>query len=331
MSTKISVVIPYFQRTPGILRRTLTSVLDQRLPAWITVHVVVVDDGSPAPTAPETEGLSFAPPFQLTVISQANGGVGAARNTALRFIDANTTYIAFLDSDDIWREGHLEQAVRALGEGYDFYFCDNRRVGAHNFHFTTNCPEILTFTKPVLTNGCAEVPVEALVASILKGFPTQASTVVYRRGIFPDHLFCETLRAASEDVVFFTQLVTRARNACFSPNIMVECSEGVNQYFSNLNWDSPTRLAIAFDDIVAYSFIARCVRLAPATRDWLDYAIAGYKRDFVFHCLRYFMKRRKFPPELSRMAASTRWYPISFVLTVAQIAIKKPLGLYQPR
>lgn len=97
----ISVIIPYFQTREGILRRALTSLLEQTLPADAQVDVIVVDDGSPVPATGEIKGLTFTPPFYLILKQQPNGGVAAARNTALVLVRKETTYIAFLDSDDI--------------------------------------------------------------------------------------------------------------------------------------------------------------------------------------------------------------------------------------
>jgi succinoglycan biosynthesis protein ExoW len=46
-SGALAVIIPYYQRDPGILRRALDSVRGQDLPAALKVHVYLVDDGSP--------------------------------------------------------------------------------------------------------------------------------------------------------------------------------------------------------------------------------------------------------------------------------------------
>jgi succinoglycan biosynthesis protein ExoW len=43
----VAVIIPYYQRDPGILRRALDSVRGQELPDAVRVHVYLVDDGSP--------------------------------------------------------------------------------------------------------------------------------------------------------------------------------------------------------------------------------------------------------------------------------------------
>lgn len=328
---KVSVIVPYYQRKPGILRRALSSVLRQRLMEGVSVQVVVVDDGSPSPARMEVDDLPLEPPFSMTVIKQDNGGVGAARNTGLDSIDPSSTYVAFLDSDDIWDEDHLQQGIAALDTGYDIYFCDHRRTGYHGSYFAACSPRIREFAERTQQNGCAEIPVDALVDAVLKDFPTQASTVVFRRNLCPDLRFEPSLRSAGEDVLFFSQLVSNAQKACFSPKVMVECGDGVNLYFGNFHWDSPKRLAIAYDQIAAHSQIVQRVRLAPQTRKHLNNLIASYKRDFVFLCVRYFAKQRKIPPEFFRMASGKTWYPFWFALTAAQIAISMPLGWYRPR
>ncbi len=80
--TAVAVIIPYYQKRPGILRRALTSILRQDLPPNVRVDVHLVDDGSPVPARSEIEGLDFPQPFQLHLIEQPDSGVAAARNTA---------------------------------------------------------------------------------------------------------------------------------------------------------------------------------------------------------------------------------------------------------
>ena len=66
---RVCVVIPYYQRRAGILRRALDSVFAQDCTAIL--HVVIVDDGSPVSAAHELETLSIPP---REVITQVNGG-----------------------------------------------------------------------------------------------------------------------------------------------------------------------------------------------------------------------------------------------------------------
>ena len=128
-NNKLAVIIPYFQQESGILLRALASVGRQRIPDGWVVEAIVVDDGSPCSADRETRNLRFDGSLRLRVITQENGGVAAARNRALDAAAKDTALIAFLDSDDIWPETHLERAIGALNSGYDFCFTDTRRIG----------------------------------------------------------------------------------------------------------------------------------------------------------------------------------------------------------
>src|SRR5580704_17487389 len=101
--TVVAVVIPYYQRTPGILRRALSSIFRKELPPNVRVDVHLIDDGSPVSARSEIEGLDIALPFQLRLTEQPNSGVAIARNKALGLLTDEVTFIAFLDSDDTWQ------------------------------------------------------------------------------------------------------------------------------------------------------------------------------------------------------------------------------------
>ena len=76
----IDIIIPYFQRTPGILVETIRSVLAQTATDW---HLIVVDDGSPHPARNELEALTDEERVNIRIIEQPNGGVSVARNRGL--------------------------------------------------------------------------------------------------------------------------------------------------------------------------------------------------------------------------------------------------------
>ena len=73
---KVAVVIPYFQRQQGVLRRSLRSVMAQSLAPDV---VVIVDDQSPVPAEGELAELPDAWRARVKKISRQNGGPGAAR------------------------------------------------------------------------------------------------------------------------------------------------------------------------------------------------------------------------------------------------------------
>ncbi len=101
---RLSVVIPAYNRAHCILR-TLESVFDQ---TYQDFEIIVIDDGSKDNTA---EVLA---PYQdrITYVAQENRGLAGTRTRAVEL--ANTEWIAFLDSDDLWLPDNLETHVKAL-------------------------------------------------------------------------------------------------------------------------------------------------------------------------------------------------------------------------
>jgi glycosyltransferase involved in cell wall biosynthesis len=87
-----SVIIPVYNRS-SFLEATLESVWRQ---TFTDYEVIVVDDGSTDDTPAYLSELGD----RVTVIRQANAGPGVARNNGAA--NARGTYLAFLDSDDLW-------------------------------------------------------------------------------------------------------------------------------------------------------------------------------------------------------------------------------------
>ena len=104
---KFTVVIPYYQKQAGILQRALGSVFAQTFQDF---DVVIVDDQSPFPIETDLETLSDEQRSRIRVIKQPNAGPGGARNTGLDAVPAQTDFVAFLDSDDLWTPDHLQNA-----------------------------------------------------------------------------------------------------------------------------------------------------------------------------------------------------------------------------
>jgi glycosyltransferase involved in cell wall biosynthesis len=102
----VSVIICAFNR-PARLRRALLSVWDQTLrPA----ETIVVDDGSTPP-------LALADDWVRVIRHTRNLGPAAARNRAMAA--ATSPFLAFLDSDDLWRPEKLERQAAMLAEAGD--------------------------------------------------------------------------------------------------------------------------------------------------------------------------------------------------------------------
>ena len=92
-----SVIIPTYNRA-SFVTKAVDSVLRQTFKDY---EIIVVDDGSTDTTTQALEQYGRA----ITIIHQVNNGVSAARNAGIR--KATGRWIAFLDSDDEWKENYL--------------------------------------------------------------------------------------------------------------------------------------------------------------------------------------------------------------------------------
>lgn len=94
----VSVIIPAFNRA-NYLPDAIDSILNQGIN---NLEIMVVDDGSTDHT--EQVLKKYGP--KVRYLYQENQGPGAARNHGMR--EAGGEYIAFLDSDDLWKPGKLK-------------------------------------------------------------------------------------------------------------------------------------------------------------------------------------------------------------------------------
>jgi len=117
----ISVVIPCYN-SGATLAQSLASVKTQ---TWTNLEIIVIDDGS---TEPNTCAV-LAALEGVTVVSQPNSGLPAARNAGFRA--ARGEYVLPLDADDWLEPTALEVMLQVLkSSAYaSFVFCDLQLEG----------------------------------------------------------------------------------------------------------------------------------------------------------------------------------------------------------
>ena len=114
----VSVIIPTFNRA-RMLKAAIDSVLAQE---YQNIELIVVDDDSTDTSAEllKTYGQD------LTVISQKNAGVSAARNAGIAA--ASGRYIAFLDSDDLWLPQKLTRQIQFFTLHPEVLICQTEEI-----------------------------------------------------------------------------------------------------------------------------------------------------------------------------------------------------------
>lgn len=282
----ICVVIPYFQRQPGILAKALHSVF--RAEGVDDVRILVVDDGSPIPAKEELATLGNTR-FQVDIIEQPNSGPGAARNTGLSNLPEGTQYVAFLDSDDEWLPHHLANALTALNAGFDCYFSDFLQLGAEISAFRRSGrirPEEYQSIsgRSDLHVFSGDMANQVITANII-GTPT----VVFDSQKYSDIRFRVDLKMAGEDYLFWLDLALRGANFSFGSTIEIICGKGVN-IFAGSGWGTENHARRIIDELSFRRCLLTDYSLNELQRSSVKSNIRnlrdGFVRDFI-HRLRH--------------------------------------------
>ncbi len=256
----IAVVVPFYQKSVGVLTKAIRSALSQTIADRLVV--VIVDDGSPLPARQEVEVLDVKEQSSILLIEQPNGGAGSARNRALNNLPEGIEYVAFLDSDDEWVPEHLENAVTALEMGFDAYFSD---------HFAALYKDISNFTRigtlkvteHQLLDESREIfgmnisMIDHIVAD--GGGVIGTSNAVYRYRTFPKLRFREEFYNG-QDFFFWMDLSDQGAKWCFSTQIHCHCGTGINIY-SGSGWGTDKSLQRIRNELFIWTSVERFYHL----------------------------------------------------------------------
>jgi len=118
---RVSVVIPTYNRL-SLLREAVFSVLQQTQPP---AELIVADDGSGDCTGEYVQALEA--PFPVRYVHLPHCGLpGKVRNAGAR--PAVGEYLAFLDSDDLWRPQKLARQIAFFVENPGIGICHTREL-----------------------------------------------------------------------------------------------------------------------------------------------------------------------------------------------------------
>ena len=116
----VSIITPAYNAAKYITE-TIESVLAQTYPKW---EMLIVNDCSKDNTAEIVQRYAAKDNRIKLINLKQNSGAAVARNTAIQ--NAKGRYIAFLDSDDLWKKEKLQKQLRFMQQNdYAFTF--------HNF------------------------------------------------------------------------------------------------------------------------------------------------------------------------------------------------------
>ena len=132
MKPMFSIIIPTYNRA-YVLWKAVQSVIAQTESRW---ELIIVNDGSTDCTLRLLEEFSDA---RIRVFTTWNQGASAARNYGVRL--AQSPFVAYLDSDNIWHQNFLETVREAMEQNDDYvlwycgqnYICYERNINGEWF------------------------------------------------------------------------------------------------------------------------------------------------------------------------------------------------------
>jgi len=171
----VSVIIPVYN-AERFIAQTLESVAAQ---TYANFEVIVVDDGSSDGSRAAIEPFLADTRFKL--IAQANAGISAARNTAIRA--SSGEFIALLDNDDLWLPQKLcKQIEIAAGNPETGMIFTNAELFGESGVIGKYYPDRASYPKP------------DILEHLLEENPFCAGTMMVRKSCLDDFgLFDETL------------------------------------------------------------------------------------------------------------------------------------------
>ena len=247
---KVSIIIPAYNAMP-YLKYTVESVLQQTYPHW---ELLIIDDGSSDETFACAEAYAAADSRIHAIKNEKNMGVAATRNRGIEL--AEGAYIAFLDSDDMWREDKLMRQLTLLqSTKADIAY------SAYSFVDANNTP----LGKPYLVPNTTDFK-KMLLENVIG-----LSTTMVKRNILKQHRFNSDFY--HEDYVLWLELLRDTAQAAGDKECLV-------QYRAMKGTRSANKLNAARHRWRVYRD-ALGLNIWHSAISFVGYAIAGAKKRFL--------------------------------------------------
>lgn len=188
----ISVIVPVYN-TAAWLPRCLDSICAQ---SYTNLEILCIDDGSTDNSAEILEAYA-AKDSRIKVITQQNGGLSAARNTALEY--ATGEWVAGVDSDDYLDPDIFRRAMTCVTDQVDMVA------------FGVRCVWENEEKHPEIFEKYAADEVQPMSVELASGLLVCFWNKLWRRSVITEHGLRFPHGLVHEDDAFFYQFVPYAR------------------------------------------------------------------------------------------------------------------------
>lgn len=155
----VSIITPAYNAA-AYIAETIESVLNQTYQNW---EMLIVNDCSKDNTAEIVQSYAAKDKRIKLINLKQNGGAAAARNTAIK--NAKGRYIAFLDSDDLWKKEKLQKQIQFMQQNeYAFTYIsyEHFKETKENIQNQVQIQKSLNYNQALKGNqiGCLTVMVD---------------------------------------------------------------------------------------------------------------------------------------------------------------------------
>ena len=168
-NSKVSIILPNYNSSETI-KQTINTVLGQSYENW---ELIIVDDNSDKITRNILLKYKNKKKIRIYFLKK-NKGAGYCRNLAIK--KSNSEYIAFIDSDDLWKKNKLNLQINFMKK--------------NNYSFS------YTYYKTFRTNTHIKnniiVPRKFNFKSFVKNTSIATSTMIVKRKVTDNIIFSNT-------------------------------------------------------------------------------------------------------------------------------------------
>lgn len=235
----ISVVIPLYNKEKTI-EQSLRSVLGQE---GCEFEVVVVDDGSTDNSVEQVKKINNP---NIKLVSQPNGGPGAARNTGAKA--ANGNWLVFLDADDELLPNALHTFSDFIKAYHDVDIFDAQKYIIMGDNKSLSYHPLKGYIKNPLK--------ECFFSRILPGNGSSA----FRRSFFLKNMYDERIRRFEDAELLIRQLSCAKVYSLNTPTLLLTATLLRQVAHVRMLWKTISLIWISLKE----AFGVRCVYIVPS-------------------------------------------------------------------
>ena len=206
---KVSIILPNYNSSKTIIA-TINSVLKQTYKNW---ELIIVDDCSDKKTKDILAKYKRIKNIKI-FYSEKNKGAGQCRNVAIK--KSNSYYLAFIDSDDLWKNNKLKMQIN---------FMQN-----NNYDFTYTYYETFSKNKKIIRT--IKAPKKFSFMAFVKNTSIATSSMIVKRNLANNTKFSNT--KICEDYYYKCQLLKKTQYAYCLPRYLVQYQIRENSLQSNI-------------------------------------------------------------------------------------------------